>query len=110
MYKTIATMKKPRPTQDAIETVVSQFDDTTGFLGLSQKSEAAEKSGPLGGPMSSGAVVKDASSSSSVFPKETDDSKSKEPMSPKIEFPKGTKKNKGSTDGKLKLKKSTSEK
>ena len=69
MYKTIATMKKPRPTQDAIETVVSQFDDTTGFLGLSQKSEAAEKSGPLGGPMSSGAVVKDASSSSSVFPK-----------------------------------------
>ena len=93
-----ANHKKPRPTEDAIKTVVSRFDDTTGFLGLSQKS-AVGKSDP---------VVKETSSS--AFPKETDDSKSKEPMSPKTVFPKETSKAKGSKDGTLKLKTSASKK
>ena len=42
--------------------------------------------------------------------KETDDSKSKEPMSPESVFPKENQKTKGSKDGTLKLKKSDSKK
>ena len=42
--------------------------------------------------------------------KETDDLKSKEPMSPKSVFPKENQKTKGSKDGTLKLKKTDSKK
>ena len=51
-----------RPTEDAIETMVSRLDDATGFLGLSQKSVG--KSDEPAHPMSSKPpVVKETNSS-----------------------------------------------